>query len=93
MFTTRANFKNYITEISKSSAENSSDLFRLEDEVEEAAEKAHHRERSADERADGGDELVPMLALPADHHRHGRDVVAEAGLGDIFLGVLSNTYM
>ena len=64
------------------------ELFRLEDEVEEAAEQAHHGEGSSDERADGGDELVPMLALPADHHRHGRDVVAEAGLGDIFFRVL-----
>ena len=61
----------------------------LEDEVEESAEEAHHGEGSSNERADGGDELVPMLALPADHHRHGRDVVAEAGLRNIFLRVLN----
>ena len=68
---------------------NCSDLLGLEDEVEESAEQAHHGEGSADERADGGDELVPVLALPADHHRHGGDIVAEAGLGDIFIGILN----
>ena len=60
----------------------------LEDDVEEAAEQPHDGEGAADERADGGDELVPVLALPADHHGHRGDVVAEARLRGIFFRIL-----
>ena len=60
----------------------------LEDDVEEAAEQPHDGEGAADERADGGDELVPVLALPADHHGHRGYVVAEARLRGIFFRIL-----
>jgi len=65
-------------------------LLGLEDDVEEAAEQTQHGEGAADESADGGDELVPVLALPRDHHSHWRDVVAEASLGHLVLSVLFN---
>ena len=63
-------------------------LLRLENHTQKAADQAHHGKGSADERADGGDELVPALALGGDGHGHGRQVVAEASLGDLVVGVL-----
>lgn len=67
-------------------------LLGLEDDVEEAAEQTQHGEGATDESADGGDELVPVLALPGDHHSHRRDVVAEASLGHLLLRILPHKF-
>lgn len=64
------------------------DLLGLEQHVEEGAEEAHHREGASNERAHRGEELVEALTLAHNRHRHGRQVVGEASLGNLAVLVL-----
>lgn len=64
------------------------DLLGLEEHVKEGAEQTHYGERSSNERADGGEELVEALTLAHNRHRHGGQVVGEARLGNLAVLVL-----
>ena len=65
-----------------------SNLLWLEDDIQEPTDQAYHGESTPDERAHGRGELVPMLALPRDHHGHRTDVVREASFRNFCFFVL-----
>lgn len=57
-------------------------FLRLENNTEESADQPDYSKSTANDGADRCHELVELLALLRDRYGHGREVIAEPGLGD-----------